>query len=73
MGILTVLGVVVEANIRYCVDKMGLPLEVEGECTGGLWGHALTLPWPILALAFLEEVVVVGLEEDCWQLQLCYS
>lgn len=35
MGILTVLGVVVEANIHYCVDKMGLPLEVEGECTGG--------------------------------------
>lgn len=39
MGILTVLGVVVEASSHYCVSEMvvaaGLPLEVEGERSGG--------------------------------------
>lgn len=39
MGILTVLGVVVEASNHYCVGEMmvaaGHPLEVEGEHSGG--------------------------------------
>lgn len=79
MGILTVPEVVVEAGSHYCVDDTGVAagplLKVEEEHNGGLLGHASTPPWLTLALASLEEGVVVAAaaEVERWQLLRCYS
>lgn len=58
-----------EAGSHYCVDEMGVAagplLMVEEEHNGGLLGHALTQPLLTLALASLEEGVVVVAVEHC--------